>query len=218
MGGTFANIGGVARSRLASISDAGAVDPAWDVIANSTVTSLAVMQNELYAGGAFSTLNGQTHVRLAAISLSGTATPGVVRTSFNVNAAVNTISAGRDFIVFGGTFNTVRGVSRVRFAAVSANALLPVTISAASTVSSVSVAGNNAHIAGSFTTFGGAAASRATIGNVFFGASHSIPNEGLSAAAQNSLVAGNLHFVGGTFANASAQNVFRTGLFVFAAD
>jgi hypothetical protein len=216
VGGQFSTLGGQARLRLGAVDDAGALDGGWVVDANSTVSGLKIMQGEVYAGGAFTALDGDAHLRLAAISSAGATSPGVVRQSFGVNSAINSIDAGRDFIVIGGTFQKLGSATRSRIAAVSRTALLPFNPVANGTVSGVSVAGNAVAATGSFTSLNGAA-SRAGIVNVFH-SSHGVVDEGLSAAASTSLVAGGLHFVGGSFTNASSQGELRSGLFVFSAD
>jgi len=216
VGGAFLTLGGQARARLGAVSDAGTVDGSWIVDANGAVNALKILQNEVYPAGAFTTLNGQPHVRLAAISPVGSANPGVVRLSFNVNSTVNTLDAGRDFLVLGGIFQKVGVANRSRLAAINRTTVLPFNPAPNGTVLGVAAAGNSIHAVGSFTTLNGTVA-RAGIVNVFH-STHPGVDEDVSASGATSLVAGGLHFVGGSFANASSQGQLRSGLFVYAAD
>jgi hypothetical protein len=71
IGGTFTNVGGHARNRLAAIDLAtGTIDGRWNAGANGTVRALAVSANRIYLGGDFTKVKGQTRTHLA--KLDGT--------------------------------------------------------------------------------------------------------------------------------------------------
>ena len=68
VGGTFATLGGVARSNIGAVSAAGVVT-SWNPGADGVVRALLAGPSELYAGGNFTTIAGQPRDRLAAFDL-----------------------------------------------------------------------------------------------------------------------------------------------------
>src|SRR5919112_1851253 len=83
IGGTFTNVGGVTRPRLAAINTAtGALDRQWSAPANATVWTLAVSGGSVYAGGNFTTLGGSTRTHLAKLD----ATTGAVDPNWTPSA------------------------------------------------------------------------------------------------------------------------------------
>jgi hypothetical protein len=68
IGGTFTNVGGLARNRLAAVdSVTGTVDGRWNAGTNGTVRALAVSANRVYLGGEFTRVKGQTRTHLAQV-------------------------------------------------------------------------------------------------------------------------------------------------------
>lgn len=88
VGGSFSQVNGVARQKLASLNlTTGAPVPSFAVTSstNNVVTALAATNTTVYAGGKFSRINGQLRTGLAALNAS----TGAVDLSFD-----NSISGG----------------------------------------------------------------------------------------------------------------------------
>lgn len=97
LGGTFTNVGGQFRSRLAAVNlGSGAVDRLWSATTNDTVWTLAVSGNGVYAGGNFTTVKGQPRNHLAKLD----ATTGAVDPNWTPSA---------DQV--GGHYGSVRGLA-----------------------------------------------------------------------------------------------------------
>lgn len=114
-GGSFTNIGGQARNRIAKISGAGTgtVDSQWNPSANHEVNSLAVdAGGALYAGGRFTEIGGESRSRIAKISGTGT---GATDPAWNPSAN-NTVNAividGGGAVYAGGAFTQIGGQTR----------------------------------------------------------------------------------------------------------
>jgi hypothetical protein len=68
IGGTFTNVGDLARNRLAAVDLAtGTIDRRWNAGTNGTVRALAVSANRVYLGGDFSTVKGVSRTHLARV-------------------------------------------------------------------------------------------------------------------------------------------------------
>ena len=114
--GSFTQIGGAARYRIAKLNaTTGVVDPAFSASANSTVNALAVVGNTLYLGGAFSSVSGSgsgtgsSRADLAAFNATtGALLPWNPQTS---GGEVLALAASPDAskIVVGGSFTTLDG-------------------------------------------------------------------------------------------------------------
>ncbi|MBI3796721.1 MAG: hypothetical protein HY268_07110 [Deltaproteobacteria bacterium] len=74
VGGSFANIGGQARSHLAALSTTtGLAAPNWDPnVGGTAVFALALSETTLYVGGGFANVGGQLRDHIAAVSTTGT--------------------------------------------------------------------------------------------------------------------------------------------------
>ncbi|MBI5772515.1 MAG: tandem-95 repeat protein [Verrucomicrobia bacterium] len=124
VGGTFTNISGQTRWRLAAVDAAnGDIIPGFFVDANNTVQALMLRGNVLYAGGAFTSLTnspgaaGGTRNRIASLAL-----PNGGITSWNPSAggtiyALDTIAT--NVYVGGSLTGTTGGQSRNRMAELS---------------------------------------------------------------------------------------------------
>lgn len=121
IGGSFTEVGGLARSYAAHILANGAVDASWNANVSSVVADLSLAGSTLYLGGYFSSVGGQVRNRAAGVS----AATGAV-TAFNPNAGSSTnvvfsILANGSTVYLGGAFTTVGGVARSNFAEVTAD-------------------------------------------------------------------------------------------------
>ncbi|MCP4644199.1 MAG: hypothetical protein GY851_27400 [bacterium] len=119
VGGSFTQIGGVARNYLAAFdATTGIVDPAWNPNPSSSVVALAVSGGKVYMGGGFTTVNGGATARnrLAAFNLAdGTsaATPDPAWDP-NMDAQVSGIVVSGSKVYVGGSFTTVNGGATTR--------------------------------------------------------------------------------------------------------
>ena len=210
IGGSFTQVGGVARSRLAQLDANGAVT-AFDPSANNTVYALAVAGGTLYAGGAFTTIGGQARNYLAALS----AADGTVLSTFDPNAS-NTVSAlavANGVVYAGGAFTTIGGQTRNRLAALNAadgTALSSFSPSANSAVYALAVANGTVYAGGGFSTIGGQTRSRIAALSAADGTVLSSFNPSASSAVYALAVAGNTVYAGGGFSTIGGQP--RSGL------
>ena len=67
LGGTFTQIDGQFRTRLAKLDYFGNLDPTFRAIASARVITLAVDDGELFVGGSFATVNNEPHNQIAAV-------------------------------------------------------------------------------------------------------------------------------------------------------
>jgi hypothetical protein len=97
IGGTFTQVGGQARERLARLNADGTLHP-WNPNANGTVLALAVSGSTVYAGGAFTSIGGQTRNGIAALDAStGVATawdPNANGTVYSLAVSGSTVYTG----------------------------------------------------------------------------------------------------------------------------
>jgi len=174
VGGSFTQIGGVARNNLAAFdATTGVVDPAWDPNLNSSVGSLAVSGGKVYAGGSFTTVNGgaTTRNRLAAFNLADGTSPATVDPAWDpsMDFWVSALAVSGGYVYVGGAFSTVNGgaTTRNRLAAFNlADGTSLATVDAAwdpsmnGSVNDLAVSGGKVYAGGSFQTVNGGAATR----------------------------------------------------------
>ena len=67
LGGTFTQIDGQFRTRLAKLDYFGNLDPTFRATASARVITLVVGDGELFVGGTFATVNNETHNQIAAV-------------------------------------------------------------------------------------------------------------------------------------------------------
>lgn len=115
--GSFTNVGGYGRKRLAAIHLAtGKVDAAWSADASNTVGALDVSGGGVYAGGSFTSVEGKTRKRLAKLDLTtGALDPNWTPSADDTVRALKFSDDGSRLYV-GGYFRSISGQAR-RFAA-----------------------------------------------------------------------------------------------------
>lgn len=114
VGGSFANIGGMARSGIAKMSTAGVVDATWNPAPSGGGVSAFARDGSgnIFVGGRFTSIGGQTRTALAKLSESGA---GLADSSWNPapagsNANVNSLALDASGNVYvGGTFASIDG-------------------------------------------------------------------------------------------------------------
>ncbi|MFZ1693196.1 MAG: hypothetical protein WAT74_08380, partial [Flavobacteriales bacterium] len=140
--GSFTEIDGQPRERLAAIDLLTGNLLPWSPTANGTINDIEVAGDSVIVTGVFSEINGVPRTRLAAID----ATTGALRNwSPSLNNSGQVLLADNDRIIVGGFFSLVNGVPRVGAAAFdgSTGALLAWDPAVAGFVRSVKRIGNN---------------------------------------------------------------------------
>ena len=126
VGGSFTQIDGQPRSRIARLNSDGSLDDTFDPNADGSVYAIAVQADgKIVIGGSFSTVGGAPHSHLARLNSDGT-----VDGSFTAEAdgAVYAIAVQNDGkIVLGGSFYTAAGSARSRIARLNASGSLDTT-------------------------------------------------------------------------------------------
>ena len=118
VGGSFTDIGGQTRNRLAQLDPFVNTNNAtsWDPNLNSTVNALSLSGSTLYAGGFFTTVGTSNRNYLAAISTSsGLVTPWNPKP----NSSVYALAATTTNVFVGGAFTTIGGSNRTYLAALA---------------------------------------------------------------------------------------------------
>lgn len=160
VGGTFTNIGGQARNRIAAISTATGLATAWNPNATSgTVVALLAAGNTIYAGGTFTNIGGQARNRIAAIDEnSGNATAW----NPNANNLVSTFVLSGATLYVGGSFTSIGGQARNNVAALSTSTGTAISWNpnANASVNTIAISGTTVYIGGTFTSVGGQSRSR----------------------------------------------------------
>lgn len=168
IGGTFRNVSGVTRTRIARLNPNGSLDTAFDtsVGANSAVDSIALQPDgKIIIGGEFTVVNNQVRGRVARLNADGTLDPSF-DTSLGANDAVRSVAlqpGGK--ILIGGDFTAVNNQARSRIARLNASGSLDATLDTSAG------ANNDVHavalqpdgkivIGGGFTTVDGVARNR----------------------------------------------------------
>jgi len=152
--GSFTEIDGQPRERLAAIDLLTGNLLPWSPTANGTINDIEVAGDSVIVTGVFSEINGVPRTRLAAID----ATTGALRNwSPSLNNTGQVLLADNDRIIVGGFFSLVNGVPRVGAAAFdgSSGALLAWNPAVAGFVRSVKRIGNNILLGGLFNSAGG---------------------------------------------------------------
>jgi hypothetical protein len=121
LGGSFTQVNGTARNRLAACDAASGNLLSWNPNANGTVRALKVSPagTRVYVGGDFSVVGGAARSRVAALSPSSGAAFGWSPYVNNSVKAVTTSTTGSTVYV-GGDFSSAEGAGRQRLAAFNA--------------------------------------------------------------------------------------------------
>jgi outer membrane protein assembly factor BamB len=127
LGGSFSNVGGSSRSRLAAVdATTGAVVSSFAPRPDGAVSSLALSSGTLYAGGSFLNVNGTARASLAAFD----ATTGALSATWapaanNVVKAVDMAVDGSRVYV-GGNFTTIDGANHHHVVALDPSSAAPI--------------------------------------------------------------------------------------------
>ncbi|MDJ0339834.1 LamG-like jellyroll fold domain-containing protein [Cryobacterium sp. PH31-O1] len=111
-GGTFTNVGGVSRTRIAAFNTtSGALISDWSPVINSGVRALTIAGDTVYAGGTFTSADGQTRAGMAAFN----GTTGALEpwSGAPTGGSINALAASPDGtkVVIGGSFTAYNGSS-----------------------------------------------------------------------------------------------------------
>src|SRR5690606_39793354 len=126
--GDFTQAGGQTRNRLAAFTVANGATPGapatllnWNPCASSTVRTLAVHNNVLYAGGGFNQVGRQTRNHLAAFTVADGVTSEETATLLDWNPGANnwveTLAVHDNVLYAGGSFTQADSQTRNRLAA-----------------------------------------------------------------------------------------------------
>ncbi|MBN1657755.1 MAG: Ig-like domain repeat protein [Anaerolineae bacterium] len=119
IGGSFAEVGGVQRQRVARLHADGSLDTSFDpgTGADNWVTSVALQPDgKVLIAGNFTTVGGQPRVRIARLDADGSLDPTFDPGS-GANAIVNTVEVQPDGrVIVGGAFATMDSLARARIA------------------------------------------------------------------------------------------------------
>ncbi len=163
LGGTFTEIAGQTRNRLAAINVITDQLANWNPDVTGGINDLTISGDTLYiAGSTALTVGGIARSRVAAINLqSGNLTDWNPTIS---SGAVNSIAANSTTVYIGGTFTNVNGTGRNRLAAISTSGTLVTTWNpnSAAAPNRVLLDGNTLY-AGGVTTIGGAGRNRRVV-------------------------------------------------------
>ena len=201
-GGSFTNIGGSARNRIAAIDTSSGAATNWNPNANNPVTTLAVDGGTVYVGGSFTNIGGQTRYRIAALDAAN----GAVK-AWNPVASdqVNALAVNGNTVYAGGVFNSVGGQDRNNIAAldVATGALTAwnpnaTIISGTANVAALAVSGSKVYVGGLFSSIGGDARSNIAAIDASTGTATAFkPNA--NGQIYSLAVNGNIVYAGGSF-------------------
>lgn len=157
IGGSFTNVGGHYRPRLAHVLSSGLV-ASWTPRPNNTVSALATSGGTVYAGGSFTSVGGVTRNRLAAID----ARTGEADLDWNpgANGTVYALAAPPDgsTLFAGGAFTNIAGTPRNRVAALNpaTGQVIPTwSANASSNVRALAASSSRLYLGGDFTSVRG---------------------------------------------------------------
>jgi hypothetical protein len=158
IGGDFATIDGVSRSRLAALDTETGSLTGWAPRVTGTIRGMAQIGGAIYLGGTFSAINGQARRNLAAVSATGAGSP--LPWAPTADLTVFRVAAAPDGsrVFAGGYFTVLNGIARRGVGALdastgatlpwaTANFLPPHTSTCTSDIREVRVDANNVYFA-----------------------------------------------------------------------
>jgi hypothetical protein len=154
VGGTFAGIGILNRSKIAILDCSTKMPIDWEITGASGISSIDVKYNKLWLGGTFTSLNGSARGNAACFDVPSRSLLGW---NPNTNGKVNKIVVNKSKVYIGGQFATVGGVSRSYIVEVDTLQGIPTSwnFSANGIVNDLLVADSFLYIGGSFTSISG---------------------------------------------------------------
>ncbi|TDU62478.1 putative delta-60 repeat protein [Prosthecobacter fusiformis] len=119
IGGTFTQVGGVARSRCARLNADGTLDVDFNPVCNDAVLALAVLADgHLLLGGQFTTVGGEDAMRLVRLEADGSVDASFTPVLNGEVRALGSLADGK--VMAGGAFTTVNGASKMYLARLNA--------------------------------------------------------------------------------------------------
>lgn len=206
VGGTFANIGGQVRSRIAALSLTTGLATSWNPSSSGTVNIITpnTTGTVIYTGGTFANIGGQGRNNIAALD----ATTGLA-TSWNPNSngTVNAIALNGTTAYVGGSFTNVGGQARNNAAAINTTTGIASTWNPApnNTVYDFAINGSNVLVAGSFSSIGSQARNGIAEVDANLGNATSLNYQLPSATVFKIKIFGNDLYLGGTFTLSTGQ-------------
>ena len=193
--GTFLNVGGQPRQRIARLDGTGAAT-SWNPGANAEVSALALGPARVYAGGSFTAIGGQSRNRIAALDPP---TGAALSWNPNVSNTVKAIRVDGSNVYLGGAFTVISGTTRNRIALVSTSGVLSSwNPNADADVVAIAVSGSTVYAGGSFLNIGGAARTGAAALDAVSGLATAW-NPGFSSSVSGLAVDGPRLYVAGSF-------------------
>lgn len=119
LGGTFTQVGGVYRSRIAAIDLATGALTRWFPKPNGPVKAIAVSASTVYFGGGFALVDKQPRARLAAAGVNGQLLPWAPTVDKDVEALQ--LTPDDTGVVIGGSFDQLNGAAQHAIGAVDAS-------------------------------------------------------------------------------------------------
>lgn len=165
VGGSFDKVDGLNIKYLAHVLSSGALDTSWTPQPNSTVYTLILIGDTLYAGGDFTQIGDSSPISRRYLASFDTDTGSLTMWDPAPNSSVKAFAATGTTLYVGGWFNllTTESLTRNYFAAFDTNTGLATSwnpdANSAADVMIVSDDGNSIYSAGTFTTVGGNARS-----------------------------------------------------------
>lgn len=203
LGGTFTEVAGQSRNRLARINADGSVHP-WNPSTDYDVVYTIVLDGTtIYIGGEFTTVNGQSRANLAAVDyITG------VLLAWNPapNGPVHCLVASDSVIYVGGEFTSIGGELRNHIAAVDKvyGTIENWNPNASNNVDAIAVHDTSVYLGGEFTYIGGQ--SRDYIAAVGLITGLATPwNPNANGPAYAFAFSGSSVYIGGYFSNVGGQ-------------
>jgi hypothetical protein len=208
LGGSFTVIGGQSRTNLASYQISTGTLTNWAPNPNSNVRALYITGNTLYVVGTFTSINAVARGAGASFTMTGGTNPTI--TSWNPNSAtvILSVRATNTQVFLGGSFVTVNGQTRNRFAVVNntTGALLSINPSMTSNVNAIALGNNNTVVIGG-AFIGSSSIDRNRLA-CMDAASGSLTswNPNVNSTVSAIAVSGNTVYIGGSFTTVGVSN------------